>query len=572
MGKPARRQKQRRRQKDTLKQIEDNQEAMLEHELNKPKLGPLEPQTESQEKLIRQMKAKRLVFVNGSAGTGKAQPLTARIRTPGGWSTMGDMQVGVPVVTPDGSVTKVTGVHPQGLRPTYRFTFSDGRATEADMEHLWKVWVTGKHGKLEWQVLNTLTVADLIETGHTVSIPLTLPYSAPERDLPYCGYLVGLVVVSGVKTPKGILLTTPLDVEQVKRLEASLEGTDLTLHESTKSGFYYIAGTDEDLETLISFKLDITNDYLLGSINQRKTLLHGILVGCTTGIDNRPITVLTVHRVIWNAVTDIVRSLGGLAKDRILVKERCFEVTITHPEMDWLLSIDDDHDCSIAWDQKKLPIKSVIFEGMKECQCISVEHEDRLYITDDYVVTHNTFCSTSYATEQLMEGNVERLIITRPMVGCDEEMGFLPGNELEKFQGWVDPFLDVLYGKLGRRRVETFIKYEKIVVRPLMRMRGITFHDSFVLLDEAQNTTVGQMKMFLTRLGMGSRVVVNGDITQTDLPKHVPNGLSDILSRVTSSATMGVVHFNDEDITRDPLVREIVAMYKDQPKLQVIGK
>src|SRR5690606_32596811 len=122
-------------------------------------------------------------------------------------------------------------------------------------------------------------------------------------------------------------------------------------------------------------------------------------------------------------------------------------------------------------------------------------------------------------------GEIDKIVVTRPMVGCDEDMGFLPGTEEEKYIGWVGPVLELLEARLGKKRVKSFIEIGKIVLKPLMMMRGSTFRDSVVILDEAQNTTIGQMKMFLTRIGEGSKVIVNGDLEQNDLPSHVTSGL-----------------------------------------------
>lgn len=176
--------------------------------------------------------------------------------------------------------------------------------------------------------------------------------------------------------------------------------------------------------------------------------------------------------------------------------------------------------------------------------------------------TGKTFVATSMACEMLEADLIERITIVRPMVGCEEEMGFVPGTEYEKYAQWLGPFLDVLEGKLGKTKVASYLKYGKIVASPLMTMRGSTFRNAMVILDEAQNTTPGQMKMFLTRLGEGSRVVVDGDLEQSDLPYGKDNGLADALQKMENSNSAGFVEFTEDEITRDPLVREIVMAYR----------
>lgn len=177
--------------------------------------------------------------------------------------------------------------------------------------------------------------------------------------------------------------------------------------------------------------------------------------------------------------------------------------------------------------------------------------------------TGKTFTSTSLACEMLEAGEIDRIIIARPMVGCDEEMGFLPGTEEEKYVPWLAPFFDVLDGKLGKQKVKSYLEYGKIVARPLMMMRGTTFRNAMVILDEAQNTTPGQMKMFLTRLGEGSKVVIDGDLEQSDLPTGKDNGLADALYRLRNSSSAAFIEFTEDEITRDPLVREIVMAYRN---------
>lgn len=193
---------------------------------------------------------------------------------------------------------------------------------------------------------------------------------------------------------------------------------------------------------------------------------------------------------------------------------------------------------------------------------IGLLHEKRIVFLTGPAGTGKTFCATSYAAEQLANGTIKHIVFTRPMVGCDEDIGFLPGTEEEKFEGWVAPFIEILEGKLGRAKVKSLLGARKIQANPLMRMRGATFRDSIVILDEAQNTTPGQMKMFLTRLGEGSKVFILGDEEQSDLPAHKDNGLTEALSILKDSVNIGRHSFTEQDITRDALVREIVFAYR----------
>lgn len=198
-----------------------------------------------------------------------------------------------------------------------------------------------------------------------------------------------------------------------------------------------------------------------------------------------------------------------------------------------------------------------------QARCISEIERNRLSFVTGPAGTGKTFIAASIACELLEAGEIDRIILTRPMVGCDEDMGFLPGTEWEKFKAWIGPALEVLEGKLGSKKLESYVTYKKIVGQPLMMMRGSTFRDSFVILDEAQNSTKGQMQMFLTRLGSGSRVVVTGDLKQSDRAGN-DNGLADAHDRFSGSKVMGRFEFEIDDIERDPLVREVVLAYRDK--------
>jgi len=197
-----------------------------------------------------------------------------------------------------------------------------------------------------------------------------------------------------------------------------------------------------------------------------------------------------------------------------------------------------------------------------QSRCINMLENSRLAVITGPAGTGKTFISVSMACEMLESGEIERIVLTRPMVGCDEDMGFLPGTEWEKFKAWIGPGLEVLEGKLGAKKVESYVAYKKIVGAPLMMMRGATFRNALVILDEAQNSTKGQMQMFLTRLGEGSKVVVCGDLRQSDRAGD-DNGLADVVQRFKGSRIMGRFEFDEDDITRDPLVREIVKGYRD---------
>lgn len=177
-----------------------------------------------------------------------------------------------------------------------------------------------------------------------------------------------------------------------------------------------------------------------------------------------------------------------------------------------------------------------------------------------------TFISAAYACERLLAKDVERIIVTRPVLSADEDLGFLPGDVAEKFAPYFRPVYDVLQKRLGSRYLQYCLKpgIDKVEIAPFAYMRGRSFENAVVILDEAQNTTAQQMKLFLTRIGENCIVIVNGDVTQCDLPKGVKSGLADALTRFEEDDLVGVVRFTKDDCVRSLLCQRALKAYGDE--------
>lgn len=175
--------------------------------------------------------------------------------------------------------------------------------------------------------------------------------------------------------------------------------------------------------------------------------------------------------------------------------------------------------------------------------------------------TGKTYLAMAMAVSCLMERKVQRIILARPAVEAGERLGFLPGDLAEKVNPYLRPLYDALYDMLDMERASALIHKGLIEVAPLAFMRGRTLNDSFIILDEAQNTTSEQMKMFLTRLGFGSKAVITGDITQVDLPTGKISGLIEAENILKKSAGIRFVHFSEIDVVRHPLVQDIIKAY-----------
>ncbi|HEV7240511.1 MAG TPA: PhoH family protein [Thermoanaerobaculia bacterium] len=176
--------------------------------------------------------------------------------------------------------------------------------------------------------------------------------------------------------------------------------------------------------------------------------------------------------------------------------------------------------------------------------------------------TGKTYLAVAAAAAALQDKQIKRIILCRPAVEAGERLGFLPGDIAEKINPYLRPLYDSLYDIIGFEKVEKLMERSIIEIAPLAFMRGRTLNDSFIILDEAQNTTPEQMQMFLTRLGFGSRMVVTGDITQIDLPREQASGLIQVRDILREVDGIGVVEFGHEDVVRHKLVQRIVEAYK----------
>ena len=176
--------------------------------------------------------------------------------------------------------------------------------------------------------------------------------------------------------------------------------------------------------------------------------------------------------------------------------------------------------------------------------------------------TGKTYLAAAWALHSLLRGNTSRIILVRPVVEAGESLGFLPGDLTEKIDPYLRPLHDSLMDILGQEEYTNLFEKNVIELAPLAYMRGRTLNNAVVILDEAQNTTIAQMKMFLTRIGQDAQVIITGDITQVDLPKKTQSGLIHALSILSDINGIEFIRFNEKDIVRHPLVREIIAAYE----------
>ena len=216
----------------------------------------------------------------------------------------------------------------------------------------------------------------------------------------------------------------------------------------------------------------------------------------------------------------------------------------------------------------KTPKKIIKSRGNNQNNYISNMSEYEVNFGVGPAGTGKTYLAVAKAVEMLVNEDVKKIILIRPAVEAGEKLGFLPGDLSQKVDPYLRPLYDALYEMLGFEQVVRLLEKEILEVAPLAYLRGRTLNNAFIIMDESQNTSVDQMKMFLTRMGFGSYAVINGDMTQIDLPKNIESGLSHVLKVLDGLDDIGFTTFNSRDVVRHPLVRKIVDAYNkfDQQK------
>lgn len=558
------------------------------------------PKNLSQEAYIEALEdnKKHIVFGIGPAGTGKAQPLDAKIKIPHGWIRMGDIKVGDTVSTPNGKTAKVIGIFPQGIKETYKIELKDGRTTEACGDHLWEVFYDqNKHPKI-------ISTKEIIEfrKNHKRNQKIRLPEheEIDDIDLPIDPYLLGaLLGDGGFSAYPGIFFTTR-DHELLSKINEICkdDGIFLPRYSNQKSydyGYCMLENSKKiirakgEFGTKLKTKINelklfgtksdtkfIPEIYLSSSKNQKIRLLQGLLDTDGYASTNNELIFTTVSKSLCDSVVYLIRSIGGTASVSIKYPrytylgekktgKEAYNVTISYKNKTELVTLTRKKKRLRDNDQYSMKgtisIKDIRPSGEKECQCIMLDSEDHLYITDDFIVTHNTYLSTLYAIQAFQNHTIDKIIITRPAVSVDEKHGFLPGSLVDKMEPWIMPILDVFSLHYSKKEIEKLIEYNKLEVAPLAFMRGRNFANSVILGDEMQNSTPSQMKMLLTRIGEGSKLIITGDLEQHDAG-YEKNGLLDFIQRFENHSNIAITRFSNRDVERHPIIEDILSMYK----------
>ena len=228
-----------------------------------------------------------------------------------------------------------------------------------------------------------------------------------------------------------------------------------------------------------------------------------------------------------------------------------------------LLCIQDSNSSKLNIEIKiKTPKKSIVPRGKNQRLYIENIKNFDINFGIGPAGTGKTYLAVALAVDALLNEVVDRIILVRPAVEAGEKLGFLPGDLSQKVDPYLRPLYDALYEMLGTDKTENLLSKGIVEIAPLAYMRGRTLNNSFIIVDESQNTTKEQMKMVLTRMGFGSHLVINGDLTQIDLPKQIKSGLSHAIEVVKDTNGVGFTHFSSQDVVRHPLVKKIIDAYR----------
>lgn len=384
-------------------------------------------------------------FVDAQTGSGKAQPLTAKIKVPGGWSTMGEMYVGKEIIAKDGTISKVTGVFPQGEMQLYKITFADGRSTECCASHLWRVFYINTSVDKRWRVVNTLEILRLISFPNPrVYIDLIDNETTEDLDLPIDPYVLGLILGDGSISQNHISITKKdqfifdeirkilpdtLQLSLVNYKNRCLTYRIIKSDLSSFNNIYNEKLRDMGLMGKLSHEKFIPKQYLEGSYKQRLAILQGLLDtdGYCSAIDKgASIEFSSSSEQLALDFQYLIRSIGGIAKITSRNTHYVFENKRVEARINYRMTVrvkkpsslfrlprkkERTNDNSQYCENLKLRVTSVAPIDIREAQCISIDHPDRLYITDDFIVTHNTVMSLF----SIADYNKRAIIIIKPM-------------------------------------------------------------------------------------------------------------------------------------------------------------
>jgi phosphate starvation-inducible protein PhoH len=526
-----------------------------------------------------------ILFLLGAAGSGKALTLDSKLYTRTGPIRMGDVKIGDEIADHTGNFSKVTGVFPQGKKQINRVWFSDETFVDCCEDHLWEV--KHDHDRGRTRVVDTNFLRDNCRRRSGEKRQLSVICSAPvnfdRREFLVPPYLMGIILSEGNVTNANLSFST-CEASILQRASSELlddyvckakphhqaNCIDYRIVKKVRSGqpnVYKDALREMGVWGKLSYEKFIPEDYLYGSVDQRVALLQGMMDGDGTVGKTGSMSYSTTSFKLAEDFCQLVRSLGGVT--RIRPKKGSLKSDGLRHRVSYRCYLNMPNDIEVFFlDRKKLLCKPRIKYFPKryvdrvqimdnaEMQCIVVDNLRHLYLTDNFIVTHNTHLACMFALHDFISEHKSRIILTRPIVEAGEKLGFLPGSFSEKTDPYMLPLYDCIHKMVPHAGSLAEHIQKNTEVAPLAFMRGRTFENSICILDEAQNCTWSQLLLFLTRMGENSKMIVTGDPFQTDLGRD--SGLMDVVHRLEGVTGIGMVKFSEECIVRHRLVSEVI--------------
>lgn len=562
--------------------------------------------TKKQKELIKLLHENKIVTITGPPGTSKAQPLSALLLTPEGWKKMGDIKINDFVIGADGNPTKVIGVFPQGEKTIYKISFSDGSSTECTSEHLWHTWThdernyrikeKGKRVKIVHPGTVRVTeelIGNLIGSDGRLqySIPTVSPINFSEKQFIIEPYLLGALLGDGhlghhigystndtelFDKINNLLLKHNYKLSIRKQKNSFVDCAIISQEKTNKNFIKDSLGTLGLLYTK-SYNKFIPEEYLFGSISQRIELLKGLLD--TDGyVSKGMVRFSTSSERLKNDIIKLIQSLGGICKFSINDTTYIYKGKKLNGAKNYVIYINLPNDIlkncfflkrkqeKVILRTKYFPIRYITnIEKVRKdhAQCIMVEDEKHLYITNDYILTHNTFIACYAAIQAYMSGKCKNIILSKPteILSGTKDPGALPGSLEEKMAVYAESFLDAFDEILDKKDFKHLWNDKVIEFKPAQFLRGRTLKNSFIIIDEFQNFDIKALKSIVTRLGRNSTMIFMGDTRQNDIHKKyvAVDTFNEIIKPIKGCATF---QFERDDIVRDQILIDIVDRFE----------
>ena len=563
------------------------------------------PWTENQKNIIARFldKGTKVLLLKGPAGTSKAQPLDAKILTPNGWTTMGELKVDDYVISVHGTPIKVLSIHPQGEKEVYKVTFSDGSYTECCDDHLWSVktehhrnYIKKENGKKikaehEGIVLPLKEIkTKLLARGNrkNFSIPIVNAVNFDNKKYIIHPYLLGALIGDGGLT-HGVRFSSNDEniINKIKTLLPEnhslnhVDKCDYRIVGDNKNNLILKEIKNLNLFGKLSEEKFIPKEYLFLDVDSRIELLRGLMDtdGHVSG-GGHSCVFTTTSEQLKNDFTELVNSLGGIVKTTKYknyfkykgIKKQGLDSYCNHISLPPNINpfFLERKAKKVVPKTKYKPVRyitSVELVGRKECQCILVDHPKHLYVTDNYIVTHNTTLAMYCGLTLLNRRRISDMVLVRSAVeSSDSKLGFLPGTLDEKIAVYLTPFHDKFEELLCKAQLDRLQKDNRLTICPINFARGLHFSAKFVCADEVQNFSRREIHTLMSRIGEFSKVFLCGDPEQSDLPTG-KSGFNKVFELFNNDEAkeQGIfcMELTEDDIVRSELCRFITHKFKE---------